>query len=279
MTVAFPEHALGLPLGGTIAHLERFDVPLLRAHHARHYRATSACLAVVGAIDAERALDSVARRFDDLGPGEPPPTSEPAAMRGPAFEFVRHSSSQTTLRVGFRAPGIRSALEPATDLLLRVIDDGMSTRLYRRICEDQGLCYDVGAAYEAYEDSGLLTLGAETAHERADVVLTELLAIARDLREQGPTQAELDKAKARHRWQLLESLDDSEELAEYVAEQRLVDGVKTLAERRDQIDAVTLSEVRDTAERLFDPAARGTIVVGMQSKKARERLASIARLP
>jgi zinc protease len=155
----------------------------------------------------------------------------------------------------------------------------MSTRLYRRICEDQGLCYDVGASYEAYEDSGLVALGAETAHERADVVLTELLAIARDLRERGPTDAEIDKAKARHRWQLLESLDDSEDLAEYVAEQRLVDGVKTLAERRDRIDAVTRGEVRDAAERLFDPAARGTVVVGMQSKKARERLASIARLP
>ena len=38
---------------------------------------------------------------------------------------------------------------------MRLVDDGMSTRLYHRVCDDKGLCYDVSAGYDGYEDDGV----------------------------------------------------------------------------------------------------------------------------
>ena len=59
-------------------------------------------------------------------------------------------------------------------MLLRVLDDGMSTRLYERICDDKGLCYDVGALYESYEDDGVFDVAAEAQHERVVEVAREI---------------------------------------------------------------------------------------------------------
>ena len=51
-------------------------------------------------------------------------------------------------------------MRPALDMLLRVIDDGMSTRLYHRLCDARGLCYDVSAGYDPYEDDGVVDVAA-----------------------------------------------------------------------------------------------------------------------
>ncbi|NVL73389.1 insulinase family protein, partial [Escherichia coli] len=65
-------------------------------------------------------------------------------------------SSQTELRVCFRAVPESSEHRAAMDMLMRILDDGMSTRLYHRICDSKGLCYDVGASFDGYEDDGIL---------------------------------------------------------------------------------------------------------------------------
>ena len=131
----------------------------------------------------------------------------PPDQKDPRIAYREHADSKTALKLAFRAPGDHHRDEPAAELLLRVLDDGMSTRLYERICDEKGLCYDVSAGYEAYSDAGLFDVAAETAHERAELVLAELLNVLRELRDDGPTQRELDKAKTRLRWHLTEMLD------------------------------------------------------------------------
>ncbi|MBH9807689.1 insulinase family protein, partial [Clostridioides difficile] len=76
--------------------------------------------------------------------GAPTQTLPPThTQQKPRLDIVENVSSQTELRVLFRAFSEISPDRPALDALMRVIHDGMSTRLYRRICDDQGLCYDV----------------------------------------------------------------------------------------------------------------------------------------
>ena len=74
------------------------------------------------------------------------------------------------MRLGFRGPGLRDRSEPAAELLLRVIDDGTSTRLYHRLCDELGLCYDVSALFEAHADVGLLELAADSSASHYDDV-------------------------------------------------------------------------------------------------------------
>lgn len=273
--LAFDEHPLGFPITGTLELLDRFDRSLLAAHHSRHYVASQTVLAVAGPVDPDTVFALAERHFGALAAGAPPAWSPPPDQHEPRFRFVdHHASSQTDVRLAFRAPGEGSASEPAVDLLLRVLDDGMSTRLYQRLCDARGLCYDVSAGYEAWQDSGIVEIAASAAHERAGDVLEELLSVVRELRDDGATDEEIDKAKRRHRWEAIEMLDDPGSVAEFYTQSRLIGGAKTPLERDEQIAAVTKAELADAASRVFMPGGLSTVAVGVQSKRAREALQS-----
>jgi predicted Zn-dependent peptidase len=201
--LAYGDHPLGFPITGDLATLGTFDVEGLRRHHARHYTGHNAVLCVAGRL--EGGVDPVLRLVEQhLGalPAGAPVGAEPAPPPPgkPRFSAVDTPSSQTDLRLAFRAPGSRSPAEPAVEMLLRVLDDGMSTRLYDRVCDARGLCYDVSAGYETYDDDGLVDVAATAQHERTSAVLTTVLEVLAELREHGPSADELDKARDRHRW-------------------------------------------------------------------------------
>jgi predicted Zn-dependent peptidase len=271
-SVAFPNHPLGLPITGAPEQVRDFDAPRLRLHHDTFYVGRSTTVVAAGAFDPEATLLRLEQLFGGLPAGQRPLVVAPEAQSAPAFKFVAHGASQTCLRVGFRAPSLVDPREPATQLLIRVLDDGLSTRLYEHICDRRGLCYDVAACYEAYEDVGLVDLSADSANERAAEVLEELLAVVSRLRDEGPSSVELDKAKQRHRWQLQMTLDDPEEIASYFAMAELAGTRQHPAERRDQLAAVTREQVMEAARQLFTRAGLNVVAVGAQSKKNREKL-------
>jgi predicted Zn-dependent peptidase len=176
------------------------------------------------------------------------------------------------LRVAFRAPAAMSADEPGMEVLSRLLDDGMATRLYHRICDELGLCYEVSGGYEVYSDAGLLELSAETSHEQAPAVLDELLGIVQQLRDTGPEDAELEAALKRYRWQSEALLDDPYSLAEMTADTLLNGRHESPAERVERIAAIGMQEVRDVARRWLQAAQLNVLVVGSLPKPGLRRL-------
>jgi predicted Zn-dependent peptidase len=271
-SVAFPGHSLGLPITGLPEQVRGFDPERLRRHHDTFYVGHATAIVAAGPFDPNVVLKELERLFGALRAGQRPPVLAPRAQSAPAFKFVAHGASQTSLRVGFRAPSFVDPREPATQLLVRVLDDGLSTRLYEHICDRRGLCYDVAAIYEAYEDVGLLDLSADSANERAAEVLAELFNVVNRLRDEGPTAAELDKAKRRHTWQLGMILDDPEEVASHFAMAELSGTLQHPSERRDQLAAVTRDQVMAAARSLFAPSGLNVVAVGAQNKRSRTKL-------
>lgn len=272
----FGSHPLGMTITGSIEQLERFDVPMLREHHARHYTAENCVLSFAGALDPEACIALAERHFASMPRGERIATTKPPfSQEKPRIEHIHNVSSQTDLRIAFRGVGDHDPREPAVAALLRVLDDGMSTRLYGRICNEKGLAYDVSALHESYEDDGVFDIAAEVQHARAAEVSREILQILTDLAEHGPTDAELDKVKARHGWEVRAMYDDADSLAGYYGLATLADLPKTPLERHEKLLAVTREEVRDAAAFVFRPERLNMVAVGaltLTQQKAVERV-------
>jgi predicted Zn-dependent peptidase len=275
--LAFPDHPLGFPITGSLDTLDSFDLPLLHRHHAARYVAEASVVTVAGPIDPEVMLAQVADVFKALPNGKQPLALAPAAQTGLRFSHVKYTGSQASVRVGFRAPGELDADEPATELLLRVLDDGMATRLYERLCDERGLCYDVSASYEAYADAGLFDVAADAAPERAEDVLHEIFGVLRALRDEGPSQAELEKAKRRFVWQLAEQDDDPAALSSFYGLGELTGVARTPRERQALLEATSLEDVKRAAARLFTRESLNLLIVGPLSAKVRDRLERAAR--
>lgn len=272
----FEEHPLGYRITGGLDTLARFDEPMLRAHHARHYTTTNALLCLAGNFDVTAGVAAAERAFASMPRGTRVEATVPTnGQTKPRFSFVKNQSSQTDLRIAFRAVSDRDAREPSVEMLLRVLDDGMSTRLYERICDRLGLCYDVSGMFEAYEDDGVVDIAAGMAHERATLVLKELLELVAELSSHGPTVEELDKAKDRHLWSVEAMQDDPEEVAGFYGLSALTQGARTPTARHEQLASVTVADVRDAAQRIFRPERMGVVAVGMLKRSEESRMEKV----
>src|SRR6185503_8418509 len=135
------------------------------------------------------------------------------ARTGPRWRYVDSQGSQTDVRLSFPTFGEHDGRYVALQLLARILDDGMSTRVHRRICDEKGLAYEAFAGLDPYEDCGVLDLGAAVEHAKTADVVRELLNIVKELRESPPTARELDKAKRRFIWELRALRDDAAAVA------------------------------------------------------------------
>lgn len=277
--VMFEKHSLGLTITGGLETLDRFDEPALKAHHARHYTAANAVLCVAGRLgDVDACAKLVEKSFGAMPAGElVPAMPPPKTQKKPRFRFVENQSSQTDLRVAFRAPSEHDPMEPAVELLMRVLDDGMSTRLYERICDRKGLCYDVSGMFETYEDDGVVDFAAGVQHERSQLVVKEVFGLVRELAAEGPREDELKKALDRHLWSVEAMQDDAEGTAAFYGLATLAGIERTPMARHEQLARVTLAEVREAARVVFRPDRLSVVAVGLLRSADEQKLEKLVR--
>lgn len=278
--LSFGDHGLGRPITGPATNLDHFDLAAIRRHHAETHVAVRTVIGVAGSFDVDLIGAAIAAGFERVPRGHLPSCEPPAAQTAPRLSFVRHGGgSQTSIALGYRAPSAASGREPAIDMLLRVLDDGMSTRLYHQLIDQRGLCYDASSHYEAYGDAGLVEIHAHTAHERTNDVTERILGIVDDLASEHVTSEELDRARRRARWQFEALVDEPVDLGDFTAFSLLSDVETSPARRLERLLDVTPDEIREAAARTFAGAGRSTVVVGDPPRRAERALESLAHRP
>ncbi|MBK8217633.1 MAG: insulinase family protein [Myxococcales bacterium] len=274
----FPNHPLGYTITGDEPRVRSFDERMLRAHHTRHYTAENCVLVLSGKVTAEAARKLAEAHFTGI-PRGPRIVAEPftGTQKKPRIKLVENVTSQTELRLSLRAFSEASPERPTIDMLMRILDDGMSTRVYHRICDSQGLCYDVGAAFDGYEDQGVIDFSAGTQHSRTTKVAREMLDLVRELAASGPTEAELDKARKRNAWDIEAMLDSPEDLGSFYGGGYLFERFETVEERLEKNAAVTREAIRDLVAELAKPARLNVLAVGMLEDGEGKKLSELVK--
>lgn len=264
----YGDHPLGFTITGSEQQVRSFDEAALRAWHVRHYTTSNTVLVFAGAVDPDLAIRLAERDFGGLARGQRIGAEPPRhAQKNARFQMVDNVSSQTELRVCLRAFAEGHPLRPALDVLMRVVDDGMSTRLYHRLCDARGLCYDVSAAYDCYEDDGIVDVAAGVQHKRAALVTREVLAMFEELAREGPTSDELDKVRRRIAWDASALSDSAEETAAFYAAGTLFERFSTPEEHVAELVGVTADDVREAARELARPERLNVVAVGLVSSE------------
>jgi predicted Zn-dependent peptidase len=272
----YPNHPLGFTITGTEKTVKSFDVPMLHALHKQHFVADGSILVFAGNVAEKHAFALAEKCFSKFPRGARPTTPPPpATQKKPRLLILENSSSQTELRISFRAIAEGSSEKPAMDMLMRLIDDGMSTRLYHRICDARGLCYDVTAGYDGYEDDGVVDFAAGVQHSRVAKVTTEILTLMRELATDGPTDDELVKARRRHAWELAAMTDSAEETAGFYAHGMLFGREPTLEKSNRAFADVTKEDVRLLAAKLCEPSRLNVVAVGLLEDDEEKRLRDV----
>ena len=161
--------------------------------------------------------------------------------------------------------------------LIRVLDDGMSTRLHYQICDQKGLAYSVAGSLHSYHDTALLEVDAACAHAKLPALLTEALAMLGDFRNELVAEDELEKAKRRFVSDVEASYDDIDGLAGWFGGTELFARAEPQEKRAAALYRVRPEDIREVARRVIRPDRLSVTSVGALSAKLTRRVKQIVR--
>lgn len=277
----FGKHPLGQPVGGTLETLASFDEARLASWHRSHYRLPHMVLALSGKLvgQLEDQLTAFEAHFEAAAKVTRRPAAPAEALPEQAsWQFVTHSQSQVDLRLALRTPGLDTPQLPALRLLNRILDDGLSSRLYRALCDGTGLAYDTFASLELMQDVGLFELGVSAEADNIEAAQRGLYQVLESLMAAPIPEHELAKAKRRQRWDLESLRDRSEDLVGLVALRiglglNIEDGLQP--ERYEQLRSEDLQEaLRALLAGPCHRAAVGSLDGARQDALAKQLLSS-----
>lgn len=263
--LAFEDHPLGQRIIGPRTNVERFSIADVRRHFDTFYGAANATLCVAGpcvhgeiVAAADKALSAMPRGKRAVAPAAPP------LAPGPRLRHVSDAGSQTSLAVLFRAIPELDPAYVALVALLRVLDDGMSTRLHYTLADQKGLAYSIHAAIEPLADAALFEITGATANAKVPSLVKELLVLLQGLRDGKVTDDELAKARVRYRYETLASIDDASAMAGWFGGTALYYPPPALSDRLAAMTKVAVDDVVKVAREVLSPdhlvlAAVGTL--------------------
>jgi predicted Zn-dependent peptidase len=160
-------------------------------------------------------------------------------------------------------------------VLSGVLGGGMSSRLFQELREERGLCYAVYSYAASYEDSGILTVYAATAPDKAEALVSVMSDVMLSLTEDIP-EREVARAAAQIKAGLVMNLESASGRADQIARQFLAfDRVPDIAELIARIDAVEAKEVSALAARVLGGSRPALGAVGaIRSLAPYERIAA-----
>jgi predicted Zn-dependent peptidase len=271
------DNPLGQTVIGARENLRRFTVDDLRRHHGRHYVAPDIVVTVVSPHPVEASLDQVEAAFDrqPVGPRCEPVTPAPP-RGGPRVRFVRDHRSQADVRLVFRTHGQKHPDATALGLVRTALDDGMASRLHRRLGGELGLAYEQWAALERYPDTGAFEIGAQVSPAKVPTFVEAAQKLLADLLRHPPDEDEMARVRFRARWGLTSALESPDAIAALVGTPRLYDAEPpSVAELLARIDRVTRDDLVRVARDVFTREGYVACVVGPLGRSER---AAVKRL-
>jgi predicted Zn-dependent peptidase len=265
--LVFEDHPLGQRIIGPRGNVERFAIADVHRHFASFYGGRNANLCIAGPVEHARVVEHAARALAAMPSGQRVTVpAAPPPITGPRLEHVKDAGSQTSLSIVFRAVPELDPAYVALIAMLRVLDDGMSTRLHYTLADQKGLAYSIHAAIEPLADAALFEIAGATANAKVPALVRELLALLDSLRRGAVTADELAKARVRYRYETLASIDDASAMAGWYGGTALYYEPPTLSERLAQMAAVTIDDVVRVAEQVLAPGNLAIAAVGSLSR-------------
>lgn len=265
LATAFLADSYRWPVIGWRSDVEAVPAQACRAFFDTYYAPNNLVVSVSGDFEPDETLAHIERAFGGMEPAAEIP-------RSPTIEPEQRGERRSTVLFDVRAPLVMTAWHapptghedgPALDALSVILSSGRSSRLYRRLVNDEQVALSAGGGYWEMEQAGIfygsLTVRPDAALERAEALFFEEIE---RVRSEPVSAAELDKARRTLEVSLVGGLRTAHQLGRRVAQDWVSFGrIRPLEERLGAIRAVSVEDVQRVAQTYLAPEQRTVIQV------------------
>jgi zinc protease len=273
----YQNHPYRIPIIGWMHEMARLSREDALAFYKRFYAPNNAIVVVTGDVNPgevkalAEATYGVLPANSDIGPRVRPQEPEQRAAR--RVELRDPRAGNASVRRYYLAPALTTAQPGEAEalyLLMKIAGVGGTSRIYQKLVAEERIASSAGGWYSGLSlDSGSIGLYAVVAEGMPlDKVEQGIDRVVHELRENGVTEAELDRAKKQFIAEFVYESDSQEQLA-----RRYGSGL-ALGMTIDQINSwpaaiakVTVAQVKEAAAKYLDirRSVTGTLVPAASS--------------
>ncbi|VTT98399.1 zn-dependent peptidase : Predicted Zn-dependent peptidases OS=bacterium UASB270 GN=U27_00685 PE=4 SV=1: Peptidase_M16: Peptidase_M16_C: Peptidase_M16: Peptidase_M16_C [Gemmataceae bacterium] len=244
------------PVIGQREHVQAATAEVIKRHYDKWYHPNNAALVIAGGFDADETMAKIKTMFGAIPKGDLPKRKEPTYFKdraGPARKEFESKFDQPRMVMGFNTVAVGTPEDPILDVIQYVLADGKTSRLYRKLVEDERVASSVDAGnyagrYPGWFAVSLDLLKGKDRKKTEEMVLAELERLA--------TEPVSDEELARARKKLLARFVFSREsvhnLADAVARTSTYPGgddvAKFFGDYLDRIVKVNKADVQRVAK-------------------------------
>ncbi|HYP28161.1 MAG TPA: pitrilysin family protein [Blastocatellia bacterium] len=195
---AFRQHSYHWPTVGWFDDLETATAEEMKAYYDKWYHPRNATVVLVGDFDTNEAVAKVEELFGSIPPGpevRPLNLVEPP-QKGEKRVVVKKETQVERLLIGYHAPAVGDPDSYALHVLETLLSSGRSSRLYKRLVDQDQSVTMASATYNDHIDASLFYVQAELkpGYKLEDVEQAIYEEIDR-LKNEELSQVELGKAR------------------------------------------------------------------------------------
>lgn len=277
--VMWPRLPLGRDDAGFIETVARLDHEELLSYLHEHYGPNSLVISVAGNIDHHEVIHTVEQLFGDWQPCEHPtwqPSLPPRHTR--PVSLLQRETEQTNICLATLGSAYTAEEYYPILLINTLLGDGMSSRLFQTLREEQGLAYDIGSYFNSYHETGSLVISAGVDPTQTEPALKAIISELTHLCEAPVPADELSRSKAYTRGGIELGLEGTQQVASWLGSQEclrntIIDPDEVIA----RIDAVSAQDIQRIAQRCFAPDWRRLCMIGPDDPERSEHFERVLK--
>ena len=267
-------HVLGTK--ETVKAITRAD---LLAYRASQYRGPNTIVTIAGGISEEAMLTWARESLGSIASEDAKPeiATREKAQAGPETFFIDKDTDQAHIVMSWRTFNRMSPDRFVANLIQGLLQAGMSSRLFIRLREEMGSGYYISAHNSMHLSYGRFVAATGTTAERAPEIIAAIIQEMDRLKTELVSVEELAKIREIIRAYTLMSLETSDNVADFFADQEILADKIRLPEEFDVIfSKITSEDIKRVANVLFDNKKLTVAVIGKGiDKEAVSKVSSV----
>jgi predicted Zn-dependent peptidase len=258
----FTNQPIGRNILGTPESVKSFSQKKISDFISKNYNTREMVFCSVGNITDEKILKLFSTYFAHIVTNSREPRTNNIWLYKPASLTKKMDTFQNHCIIGNLAYDLKDERRMGMFLLNNILGgQGLNSRLNLSLREKNGLAYNVESSYNPYGDTGIFSIYFGTDSQYLNKSISIAMAELKKLRTSKLGSIQLSKAKNQIKGYLARGYENHESLMLSLGKSLLVfNKIDTIEDICRKIDAVTTSELLETANDIFEPAKLSTLI-------------------
>lgn len=261
--ILFRNHPLAHPIMGTRKELSSLSRDNMLRFRTTHYTGANLIVAASGYLEHEKLVELANSSLSPYDNRSKKNEHPPEAVRPEIKIKTRKDISQVHVALGCRTIKYDSKERMPLLILNTLLGNGMSSRLFQRLREQEAKVYTIFSYLELFRDAGLLGVYLATSKRHLQSVINNIFDEFIKLREKGVNQEELKNTKEQLKGEFILGLESTaNRMVRLTKDEIYLSRYLSLDEVMASIDRVKEEDIASLAERFLNPNEYSISIVG-----------------